>query len=658
MKKGWFKPMLALSCYAALASAAQGEEVIIEARKSIANVDGQYAEEAGNWQNSSVHTTAPGTTAGVGSRWNTTAGSSIILTPNLQEGGEYLFEAAFPAPSSQSADMKVSIILEGATLTDLSTNTTLNGDVLESSVFQRGAGSIAVWRPIGKLVLDPGVSVPSITFTHISGDISNATTSRFYSDSFRFVNAGDPCLAGLPTLTTVNGPLAAGQTFVRVPGVATNASKITVYADGVQIGQKTSGILGGTNMEEVVTTALVGGQIITVTQHNENDVEGCRPETGPVVGSGANPPVRVAFSLRMDPALTGPVGSEGTSASTWLWMLGASGPSAGFGTAPIGGAVLQPGTCWQTVTFDYGFDMGYTWAGAAAAEPVTYAILDSISFSMEEPFDTGPYEIYIDAIMNGSTLIEDFEGQTNGTVAYLFTLPNFSGSTSPNLLSQPPGTAFPNVTVVTNSNASSGQHSTLVSWQFQEATPQAWLRLPLAGAGRRNPVVDLSQPISVRFLALPVGESAAALQVSSIGNVTNAIGDNVTIAVNTIKGSGPFTYQWKTNGVEIENATSSALVLNNVQMDASGTYSVVVSDGTCTVESFGTLTVSETAVSPELNYTVEGNTLRLTWNDSQAVLQSATVLTGSDADWSDVETASSPYEVDISTGTRFFRLKR
>lgn len=41
-------------------------------------------------------------------------------------------------------------------------------------------------------------------------------------------------------------------------------------------------------------------------------------------------------------------------------------------------------------------------------------------------------------------------------------------------------------------------------------------------------------------------------------------------------GSGPFTFQWQTNGIDIDGATNSSLSLTNVQLSQSGTYSVVV----------------------------------------------------------------------------------
>lgn len=634
----------------------KAQDVLIEARPALSNGDSQYAEAAGNWQNSSVHTTAPGTTSGVGSRFNTTAGSSITLNPILAEGGSYYVEAAFPAPSSQSADMVVRIDLVGATLTDLSPNTTLNADVLESTVFQRAGGS-TTWRRIGKLVLDAGVSTPTITFTHITGTL-NSTTGRFYSDAYRFVNASDPCLNGLPALSTVNGPLAAGQTFVNVPGVDTNATKVTVYADGIQIGQKTSGIDGGTNVVVVTTTPLVAGQVISVTQHNAENVESCRPNTGPVVGSGPNPPVRISYSLRMDPALTGPIGAEGTSSSTWLWMLGASGPAAGFGTAPLDGAVLQPSACWQTVSLQYGTDNGYSWAGVAGTVP-TFAILDSIAFSMEAPYDSGPYAIYVDNIMNGSTVIEDFESAGTNVVEYLLMEPDYSGTTTGFLLSQTPGSITPNLSLVTNTVADTGTNSTLVNWQFKDTAAASWVRIPLLGAaGSTSPQVDLSQPISIRFLVLPVGQTNAALQVGNIGNVNVTPGGNITLQAPVIRGTGTLTYQWQKNGEDIPGATTATYSITNATTEAAANYSVTVSDGTCTTESFGVLAVNDQPVEPTLTFAQSGTNLRLTWNDPQAILQTATTLTGSPSDWTDVSTTGTSHEVPMTDSMRFFRLRR
>ena len=626
---------------------AHAADLIIEARDT---ADFEYAEISGNWQNSSVHTTAPGTTAGLGSRFNTTVGSSFSLSPLLDEGGTYILEIALPDPSSQTSDAIVTIDISGGSFTEFGPTTALNGEVIETTAFREVPDS-RNWREIGTIQLDPGNSFLTLTFTFLSG------TERFYADAFRFVDASDPCLSGLPVLNTVNGPLAAGQTFVNVPAVDPTATAVTVYADGVEIGSLNTGIVGGENVEVVTTSALIAGQTITVTQSNADGVESCRPSTGPIVGSGANPPVRISYSLRMDTSLTGPIGAEGTSSSTWLTMLGATGPSAGFGTAPLGGNVLTPSTCWQTVTYDFNMDSYYTWAGAGT-DPGTFAILDSIAFSMEPPYDSGPFAIYIDNIRNGDTLIADFESPTNGAPAHVFTLPNFSGSTSGNLLSQPPGSPTPNISVVTNLNNGTGNQAALISWQFKDAAQATWLRLPLLGTGERTPMVDLSQPISIDFLVLPVGETDASLHVTAIGEQQAAIGDDVTLEVTSIGAAGTLTYQWRRDGVDLTGETSSTLTLQDAQVVDSGDYSVVVSDGTCTVESFGSLTVSEEIPEPTLNFARDGNTLTLTWDDPQAVLQSATELTGSPTDWTTVEGAQSGYTEDISSGTKFFRLQR
>ena len=124
MKTRLIRSLTALAVGAACSAALQAEEVIIEARVALLNGDPAYAEFDGNWQNSSVHTTAPGVTAGVGSRFNTTAGSSVVLMPTLEAGGTYLVFAAFPAPSSQTADMVAQVDIVGGTLTELSEGTT------------------------------------------------------------------------------------------------------------------------------------------------------------------------------------------------------------------------------------------------------------------------------------------------------------------------------------------------------------------------------------------------------------------------------------------------------------------------------------------------------------------------------------------------------
>ena len=351
--------------------------------------------------------------------------------------------------------------------------------------------------------MDAGVTQPTVTFSYATGAL-NSSSARWYSDAFRFINLSEPCVTALPQLTTVNGPLAAGQAFVDVPGVDASAIAVTVYADGVQIGQKTSGITAGVN--RVTVSPLVKGRLITVTQSNGAAVESCRPASGPPVGGGANPQVRVALSLRQNTALSGPIGSSGGSSNTIIKFMPATNVVSG---APKGARLIYPSNDWQTLTFLRGpdaanpTDPSFLWNGTDATSPNQlkgdFGVLDSLAFAIDD-VDSGPYEIYLDNFMNGDTLIQNFESANPGTGTVQFNAPSFSGTTSPFLLSPSPGSIVPNVSVVTAGASDTGLQSLRVSWQFKDTAAQNWLRLVAQGSGTPNPQLDLRLPITVRLL--------------------------------------------------------------------------------------------------------------------------------------------------------------
>jgi alpha-tubulin suppressor-like RCC1 family protein len=58
---------------------------------------------------------------------------------------------------------------------------------------------------------------------------------------------------------------------------------------------------------------------------------------------------------------------------------------------------------------------------------------------------------------------------------------------------------------------------------------------------------------------------------------TNSAGNNVTLSVGAA-GTPPILYQWYFNGVSISGATSSSLIIDNIQASNSGAYSMTVSD--------------------------------------------------------------------------------
>jgi hypothetical protein len=561
----------------AVAPMAMAEKFVIESRSGGTNF-AAYAEVGGNWLNSSVKSGADDMTGGIGSRFATQDGSAFTVIPTLQEGQTYSVEVTHPTSSNIPTDLMVGIAQVGCT-----------GLPADTPEFNQTPAN--VWRLIGNITVDIGVTTPTITFTKLPG--SSGTGQRFYADGVRFINLSDPCLTALPAIPTVNGPLAAGQTFVDVPAVDVTAIAVTVYAGDTQIGQLTSGIVAGVN--RVTTTPLVKGQIITATQTNPSAVESCRSSTGPVVGGGANPRIRIALSIREDESLAGPIGADGGTSTLALYFLGATNVTSGFGTAPTYGRLVQPSNDWQVVTFLRGNDPAsptdptYLWSGTSDSSlRGDFGIFDSIALAIDDLADSGPFALYIDNVVNGSTVFQDFESATNGEPGVLFREPGAATVPSGYLLAQP------NVSVVTNATGDTSLQSAFISWQFKDTARADWVRLLLQGTGTPNPQVDLREPISFRILLLPVDSSITPQPPSFFTHPSNQTvlqGGSITLRV-AARGAFPLSYQWRFNGNDLPDATNSVLQLTNAQPSLNGGYSVFISNslGTAT-SSTGVLTV-------------------------------------------------------------------
>lgn len=570
-------------------------DVIIESRVGGQNYD-KYAETF-TWSSSSAKSAAPGTTPGIGSRfaYSIAAGNpAFTVSPVLSAGKQYGVDVTFTTANSNiSPDIIVGV-----------TQTNSTGLPVDTTAFQRESGAAGQWQRVGTLTVDTGQQNVSVTFTYQSGTLA-ATGGRFYADAVRFVDLSDPCTGAQapPVIPSVTGELAAGQTTVLVPGVAANATKVTVYADGAEIGSLSSGVAAGDNI--VTVTPLVKGQQITATQ-TANSLESCHVAVGAVVGGGANPKLRIVLNIREDEALTGPVGATGSSASATIAFLGGTGTvNNGFGNAPIGGRVITPSPCWQTVSFNRGpdpdnpIDPIFEWSGPNNQKLTgNYGILDSIGFAIEGG-DNGPYNIYVDNLTNGTTLLQDWEGAAPGTAAMLLSQPSFSGTTSVFLMPLT-GPVNPNVSVVSADYADLGTQSEQVKWQFKDTAPVDWLRLPLLGTGGSatvTPMVDLNKPISFRLLLLPVGVTPGA--GPSINqhpqDQTVAVGDSAVFTV-AATGSGTLSYQWLENGAPV-GTNSSTLTLTNLQPSDNGAKIVaVVCDSTGSKASnAATLTVNAAA---------------------------------------------------------------
>ncbi|MCW1916142.1 GDSL-type esterase/lipase family protein [Luteolibacter sp. GHJ8] len=109
-------------------------------------------------------------------------------------------------------------------------------------------------------------------------------------------------------------------------------------------------------------------------------------------------------------------------------------------------------------------------------------------------------------------------------------------------------------------------------------------------------------------------------------------GEDVTFTVS-VAGPGPFTYQWRHNGVAIEGATNPWLDLSNISGSSSGTYDVIVTGPgmVATTSPGGTLIVTGLVLSPnEIHVTEAGDVSLSFYGDPGRIyeIQRSTTLGG------------------------------
>ncbi len=550
------KPSLSKLCAVVLLSAAGATTLVAEnpvyvtARPtpsgSGANPDGTYNDN-GLGNDTSAKSSAPDAPARSGCRYfsvaftnSSTPDFGVTITPVLgTPGGIY---QVFHTYSSAAANVSADVVL-GVTNT-----TACNLSFTNTDKFQAAYGN-STWQSLGYLTNDPGSATPAFTFYWQSGSVDAGAQHRLEIDCFRF-NLFVPCLN--VAVPSVIGPLAANVPTVTVAGVVSNATSVAAYQDSgngmVKIGQIAVSQPGAT--VAVPVTGLVKGAKVSATQ-TVLGVESCVQQSGTMVGGGANPRVRIAFSIRETPD-TGPVGAPGTRTAE-IHFLGAS---SLIGGAPGDGPVLYPSNAWQTVTVQRGPDYAnptnssIKWnsstgdpAGTVNDIITPWGILEAIAFAIDDLTDTGPYDLYIDNIQNGSTVFETFEGAVAGTTGYGFRAPDFSGSTSGNILSSP------DQATVSNAAADTGTKSLHVQFQWSGTNDTQWLRLTSYSLGAANlgdPLVNLADPISMRVLLLPPGSTPVAppRPVLSIARTAGQIVLNWTDAHNlqtSVNASGTYT---------------------------------------------------------------------------------------------------------------------
>ncbi|MCI0747101.1 MAG: immunoglobulin domain-containing protein, partial [Verrucomicrobia subdivision 3 bacterium] len=138
-------------------------------------------------------------------------------------------------------------------------------------------------------------------------------------------------------------------------------------------------------------------------------------------------------------------------------------------------------------------------------------------------------------------------------------------------------------TPVTFTVAATGDQPLAYQWYFNSkpiagATGPSYVIQSVASASAGHYSVEVSNPVGV------VLSRSAVLRISVPPVITRQphsqsvlVGADVTLSVD-VSGSEPLRYQWRVNGTNIPGAHSASLTIANVQIEHSGTYSVVVSN--------------------------------------------------------------------------------
>lgn len=169
------------------------------------------------------------------------------------------------------------------------------------------------------------------------------------------------------------------------------------------------------------------------------------------------------------------------------------GASGGIEWVNLDGQTLTADGTWQLFTFTPGSDPLTAFAGGTANGALEAghdsATIEHIRILNNQGI-TAPIRIWIDDVTNtvaSGPVVENFDSAALGTEV-MFQEPNFSGSTSGNLVAG--GT-----TLVTDSMAFSGSQSLQVDTQFVDSLTTRWVRLTTFNTPNLpNPKVQILEP--------------------------------------------------------------------------------------------------------------------------------------------------------------------
>jgi hypothetical protein len=209
--------------------------------------------------------------------------------------------------------------------------------------------------------------------------------------------------------------------------------------------------------------------------------------------------LQISIGIR-ETGTTEPVGGNGGSANGIEWVN-------------LDGQTLVLDGTFQTFSFDIANDALTAFAGGTAN-----GVLDGTRGTLEHirirnsGGVTGPITLYIDDIVNGQTVVTNFEEFATDSEA-VFQEPRFSGSTTGNLMD------LPNASLVSDELAFSAPNANRVAFEFIDDSTTRWLRLTTFNTPQMpNPAIDFTT-LTFQMAGVPIPEpgTACVLGLGAIG---------------------------------------------------------------------------------------------------------------------------------------------
>jgi uncharacterized lipoprotein YddW (UPF0748 family) len=171
--------------------AGQVNDVIIESRDATGSLTPNPPYADSGFSDSTLKSSAAGL-SGTGSRYAIAGTPNFTIQPTLPvAGGAYDVHVTHGSAASVSDDIIVAIAQTGC-----------RGLPATTAVLQQAGAN--TWEYVGRLKLDPGVTLPTLRFAYSSGTLDGNGNGRMYSDSIKFVNLPPPTITNQPAGRSVN----------------------------------------------------------------------------------------------------------------------------------------------------------------------------------------------------------------------------------------------------------------------------------------------------------------------------------------------------------------------------------------------------------------------------------------------------------------------